>query len=605
MFLKNLLNKSIYNGLSQTLMRQRGILRNTETISDAFSRVINAISEVDQKLYEKNNSLKFQKKLTDLVYNGTIVLGTPILTNAGRPAQVTSACTVLPIHVTQGQADYTRFEAESLQMLGHGLGTGYDLSHVHDPVGALNTLNDILNKMNAQFIADKKRPVASMATLRADHPHILAFIRAKKHADFSTWRFNISVFLDDALMVAAEQQKPWHLKDHDGNIVGEINAALLLREVAEIAHYCGEPGILFRDRLEYDNPTPNWRYQSTAPCAELAMAPGDACQFSYLNLSHFVHLGLFDRAKFAESIQILTRLLDNSVEYTLMQQNDADVHLPLVREKRRIGVSITGFADLLIKLNVPYDHPQAVILAHQISELLDFNSKKASVTLAQSHGPFPCFSESRYQDHDWVRRKSSKTTGIVSANDWEQLYQDIEQQGLRNATTTSIPPSGTSSTIANISKSLEPHFSFKGFNGKVIPLIETIIQHHFKGKEQAELMAHVAEHGNFPEKICLAWPYLKTSCQINPSAHLDIQQAFQCFLDDSVSKTINMHNKTKADDVEDIIWGSYKKGLKGVAIFRDNCLAERQIPQRTKRFFDQASTPRDDKHDHDEVKFTT
>jgi ribonucleoside-diphosphate reductase alpha chain len=456
--------------------------------------------------------------------------------------------------------------------------------------------------MNAQFITDKKRPVASMATLRADHPKILAFIRAKKHADFSKWRFNISVFLDEALMIAAEQQKPWYLKDNDGRIVSEINAALLLREIAEIAHYCGEPGILFRDRLEYDNPTPNWSYQSTAPCAELAMAPGDACQFSYLNLSHFVHRGSFNHVLFAESVQVLTRLLDDSVEYTLMQQHDAEIHLPLVREKRRIGVSITGFADLLIKLKVPYDHPHAAILAHQISELLDFNSKKASVTLAKLHGPFPCFSESRYQDHDWVRRKSSKTTGIVSSDDWHQLYQDIEQQGLRNATTTSIPPSGTSSTIANISKSLEPHFSFKGFNGNVIPLIEQVIQHHFRGKEQAKLMAHVAEHGNFPEWICLAWPFLRTSCQINPSTHLDIQQAFQSFLDDSVSKTINMHNKTNADDVEDIIWTSYKKGLKGVTIFRDNCLIERKIPQHTQRFFDQAPTPRDDKND--EVNFT-
>ena len=123
MFLKAFLNQSIYRGFSQSLMQQRGILRNTETISDAFTRVINAISEVDQKLYEKNDSLRFQKKLTDLVYSGTIVLGTPILTNAGRPAQVTSACTVLPIHVTQGQADYKRFEAESFQMLGHGLGS--------------------------------------------------------------------------------------------------------------------------------------------------------------------------------------------------------------------------------------------------------------------------------------------------------------------------------------------------------------------------------------------------------------------------------------------------------------------------------------------------
>jgi len=448
--------------------------------------------------------------------------------------------------------------------------------------------------MNAQFIADKKRAVASMATLRANHPKIIDFVRAKKDADFSQWRFNISVFINDSLMNAAAQQAPWDLKDAHGHVVSQIKADQLLQEIAKSAHYCGEPGILFQDRLEEDNPTPNWRYQSTAPCAELAMAPGDACQFSYLNLSHFADRGSFDHAGFAKAVHVLTRLLDNSVEYTLTQQADAHVHLPLVREKRRIGVSITGFADLLIKLNIPYDAPYAVALAHQISELLDYHSKKASVALAKISGAFPCFHESRYQEPAWVCRKSPRTSGVVSANDWHDLYLAIEQHGIRNATTTSIPPSGTSSTIAHVSKSLEPHFSFKSFNGQVISLIEEIIGTHFLASEQEGLIAHIQEHGSFPERVCASKPFLKTSCQIDPSAHLDIQQGFQCFLDDAVSKTINMDNKTQVDDVTSIIWNSYQKGLKGVTIFRDGCLSERQEPQKKHRFFRDASAATSD-----------
>lgn len=594
MFKKILLNHSIYNQFSQTLMQQRGILREQETIPDAFNRVIYTLSSIDAQLYGEQKSQAFKDSLTKMVYNGTIILGTPILTNAGRPAQVTSACTVLPIHVRGGQADFKRFEIDSFQMLGQALGTGYDLSDVHDPVASLNTFNGILNKMNAQFIADKKRPVASMATLRADHPKILEFVRAKRDADFSQWRFNISVFINESFMQAAAKQAPWHLKDTSGHIVGEIRADVLLQEIAECAHYCGEPGVLFQDRLEEDNPTPNWRYQSAAPCAELAMAPGDACHFSYLNLSHFARGGSFNHTGFANAVHVLTRLLDNSVEYTLTQEADAQIHLPLVREKRRIGVSITGFADLLIKLNVPYDAPYASVLARQISELLDYHSKKASVSLAQARGAFPCFNESRYKEPAWIRRKLTRSSGVVSSHDWHNLYQAIEKHGIRNATTTSIPPSGTSSTIANVSKSLEPHFSFINFNGQIIPLIEKIVKTHFSASEQANLMTHIEQHGKFPDHVCAKIPFLKTACQISASAHLKVQEGFQSHLDDAVSKTANMDNNTAVEDVANIIWTSYNKGLKGVTIFRDGCLGERKFSPAKPQFFSDKSKTVDD-----------
>ncbi len=196
------------------------------------------------------------------------------------------------------------------------------------------------------------------------------------------------------------------------------------------------------------------------------MAPGEACQFSYVNLARFAKDGEFNQKKFCKTVEVLTRLLDASVEYTIQNAND-DLVLPLVRMKRRIGVGITGFADLLIQLGIPYDDERAVLLASKISELLDYHSKKMSVELALCRGAFPAYAKSRYKDQDWVRRKHHKMTGVIEEELWNELYKKILNKGVRHASTTSMPPTGTSSTIANSSKSLEPHFALKDHLGRV------------------------------------------------------------------------------------------------------------------------------------------
>lgn len=580
------INKQIYNPLSESIMKKRGILRDNETIQDVLNRVLSALISIDRELSQNQIDTAFEEKLIALVSEGSLILGTPILTNAGRASQVTAACTVLPIKLNHGQADYDFFRLHSYNMLGSALGTGYDLSAIDNPVEALIEFNHILNDMNTRFIQDNKRPVASMATLRADHPMILEYIRCKRNVDFFKWRFNISVFLSDELMTAAQCGQMWPLKDSHGTVVNQINADELIREIAECAHFCGEPGVLFKDRLERDNPTPQWSYQSTAPCAEIAMAEGDACQFSYLNLASFVSNSSFDTEKFAESVHVLTRFLDSSVEYTLKNQSEAGLALPLVYEKRRIGVGITGFADLLIKLEIPYDAPEAIILAQQISELLDFHSKKSSVELAKTRGKFPSCDRSRYLDPDWVRRKSSKMTGVIPLESWDTLYTEILEYGIRHATTTAMPPTGTSSTIANISKSLEPHFSFKDYAGEVISIITDAIEKHFTPEQHHEVVRQLNKDGFFSEEICLQKPFLKTACQIAPDSHIAIQAGFQLFLDDSISKTVNLDQKTTVEDILDIIYQSYNMGLKGLAVFRNHCLSERStLVSSSKAFF--------------------
>lgn len=167
--------------------------------------------------------------------------------------------------------------------------------------------------------------------------------------------------------------------------------------------------------------------------------------------------------------------------------------------------------------------------------------------------------------------------GVIPSENWEILYLEIQQYGIRHATTTAMPPTGTSSTIANISKSLEPHFSFKDYSGDIISIITGVVKKNFVLEQHAEVIAQLNRDGIFSEEICLQKPFLKTACQIDPSAHIAIQAGFQRFLDDSISKTVNLDQTTTVEDVLDIIYQSYELGLKGLAVFRNNCLSERSF----------------------------
>lgn len=573
------LNPEVYDESSFTLMQQRGILRDDERVEDALARTVDSLIDID-KSFGSNADENFRQRVYAHVENGVFVFGTPLLTNAGRENKVTAACTVMPLHTEGGRLKLERFFSDADSTLGNALGTGYDLSETEDPAGVLIELNDALNRVNDALLAQNKRPVASMATLRADHPEVLSFVKAKRDADFSKWRLNISLFVTEELFEKAVKDELWALKNADGTSAGYLEAKTLVREIAECAHYCGEPGVLFKDRSDADNPTPQWEYQSTAPCAEVAMAPGEACQFSYINLGVLLKESPnngnpeFDFEAFGQAVRDMTRLLDASVEQTIAH-NDV-IALPLVEQKRRIGVGITGFADLLIKLKIPYDDPRAVELAAQVSEVLDFSSKLESVELAEERGAFPAFDDSRYQDEAWLKRKMHRSTGIVPQADWEDLFDRIQASGIRNAATTSLPPTGTSSTIVRTSKSLEPHYELTTHRGELYPsifaaLAEEGMVHHGLGRTGV-LAADIS-----PTDLSTQLPYLKLARELSPEAHLKIQTSFQSFLDESLAKTINLPNDATVEDVEQILMYSFTSNIKGITVFRDGCLQERNL----------------------------
>lgn len=575
------LDPRIYDEQTAELMRVRGMLQDGEGVEEALNRTIHSVCETDAYLMGKEEvDGSFLDRVRHFTSKGIFVFGTPVLTGAGVEGRVTAACTVIHLSTESGQVVNDRFYNESKAALDNAIGTGYDLSGVEDPVFALSVLNKTLDGINTDLVERHKRPVASMATLRADHPEILNFVSAKREADFSEWRLNISVFVTEELFDRAARGELWTLRDSQGAQAGHIEAADLLDAIADSAHYCGEPGILFKDRIDDDNPTPQWQYESTAPCAEVAMAAGEACQFSYINLGLLTATDIssgevtFDQDLFTEAVRDMTRVLDAVVEQTI--QNQSDISLPLVEQKRRIGIGITGFADLLVRLRIPYDDPRAIKLSGHISELLDYYTKRSSVELAKKRGAFPAFDESRFRDREWLARKMHNATGAVELSAWEELFEDIQTHGLRHASTTSLPPTGTSSTMVKSSKSLEPHFMLTAGEGVVYPSVEDTLAN----EEDQQLAVHVgglivSSVVDLPADIIEKLPYLKTARQISPRDHLRAQAAFQSFLDESLAKTVNLPEGSTVSDVRDILNDAYGLGLKGITVFRDNCLAQR------------------------------
>lgn len=528
------------------VMHKRGILEAGVSYEQLLDNIVTNIVAIDQGFSNGEPNTGFAQSLKEHVAAEAIVFGTPVLRGLGaRTNHIAAACTVVDFPIPARKADQAEAIGRVQNLLAQGLGIGIDLSESQDPVGDFRKIDKFLYKLDQGFV--NKRPVAAMVTLDAKHPAILDFVGAKRMADFSKSRANISVFVTEELFKRAAHGEHWDLIDpYTQAVVDTIPAKKLIEAIALQAHYCGEPGILFKDRLNQENSTPQWAYKSVAPCGELAMSDGDACHFSYLNLAKFVKITggtpAFDRLAFAQAISVLTRTLDNVVEHTIKHANNT---LPLVALKRRIGLGITGFTNLLIRLGVAYQSEEAFELALQINEALYYYSKQTSVELAKKRGAFPAFGESKYQDREWLQRKLKYINRpSIEQNRWQHLFEDINTYGIRNATTISFPPTGTSSYIVNSCPSFEP--LNQGFDD--------------------EALLRASEAGN-------ACNYIAQ--QLSPEDHLRIAKAFQWYAEGSASKTVNFANNVSPKDIENVLWECYSLEMRGISVFRANCLNER------------------------------
>lgn len=562
-----------------------------ETPQDMFRRVADTIASGD---LEFGKTSKDVQNLSDRFYNAIthryFMPNSPTLMNAGRDLGQLAACFVLPIDDSLESI----FETIKNTALIHqsGGGTGFSFSRlrpknsvVRSTMGVSSGPVSFMEVFNAATEAVKQggtRRGANMGILRVDHPDIIEFINCKSDNNKLN-NFNISVAITDKFMEAYLNGKDYDLINPQNNeIVGRMDAGAVFDLIIDSAWKNGEPGIVFIDKMNKDNPTPQiGKIESTNPCGEVPLLPYEACNLGSINLGLMVKEqdGEFvvDWDLLENTVRTAMRFLDNVIvvnNYPLPQIAE------MVQNNRKIGLGVMGWADMLMQMGIAYNSEEGTSLATDIMSFIDYVSKTESVELAKERGGFNNFKGSVYEDsHYFAKKFAGKTSHKVNDKMWAQLDKDVQKYGLRNATTTCIAPTGTISMIAGASGGIEPLFGLVFsrliMDGtellEVNPVFEKYMKTH--GLYTENLMNKIAKCGSvahieeLPDEVKRIFV---TAHDISPYWHVKMQAAFQQFTDNAVSKTVNFIESATREDIKKTYILAYKNNLKGITVYRNN-----------------------------------
>ncbi|MDH5375252.1 MAG: vitamin B12-dependent ribonucleotide reductase [Candidatus Bathyarchaeota archaeon] len=531
-----------------------------ESTSKMFRRIAKSLAEVEKRYGRSNAEISgYEDEFYRLMTSLEFLPNSPTIMNAGTMFRQLSACFVLPVEDSIEGIFDTLKAAAIIHKTGGG--TGFSFSRLRPRGDVVRTTGGIasgaISFAKIYDVATEvmkqggRRRGANMGILRVDHPEIMDFIVAKEKEGVLR-NFNISVGITDEFMEAVEKDGDFELiNPRNGEVVKTLKARAIWNLIIMMAWKNGEPGVVFLDTINRHNPTPNiGKIESTNPCGEQPLLPYESCNLGSIDVSKFVtDDGKMDWDRLGKTVRLAVRFLDNVVDANVYTLSDIE---KITKGNRKIGLGVMGFADMLIKMGIKYDTEEGLRTAERLMKFINDEAKKMSVELGEEKGSFPNFK------------------GSV----WEGRFKT-----LRNATVTTVAPTGTISIIAGCSQGIEPLFAIAYVREVAESLGRSLV-------EVNSLFENIALKGGFYSEELIKKVSKKTSIQdveeiperirklfvtahdISEEWHVRMQAAFQKYTDNAVSKTINFPNWATPDDIEKAYLLAYKLGCKGITVYR-------------------------------------
>ena len=542
-----------------TVLRERYLLRDaqgrpTESAGEMMDRAARAVAAAEDD-YQAGSSTQWADRFSTLMRNLEFLPNSPTLMNAGTDIGLLAGCFVLPVEDSLRSIFATLGQAAEIQRAGGG--TGFAFSRVRpagDRVastggtasGPVSFLRLYDTAADVVSVGGRRRG-ACMAVLDASHPDVYDFVNAKADSSSELTHFNLSVGVTDAFMRAVERGATHPVVNpRTGKTVARLPAAKLFDIICAAAHVCGDPGLVFLDTINRDNPMPGQgRIEATNPCGEVPLLPYESCNLGSINLARMFTDGRVDWRRLDEVVAVAVRFLDDVIDVSRYPFSELD---EATRATRKIGLGVMGLAELLATLGIPYDSEEGVRLAGQLMRRVQVQAHMASRQLAEDRGSFPAFADSR------LARSGPR----------------------RNAQVTSVAPTGTISLIAGTTAGIEPMFAIaftRAIVGRhlleVNPCFDRLARD--RGFYSEELIAEIAHRGGVrgcPQLTAEVRAAFPTAAEIAPEWHLRMQAAVQRHVDAAVSKTVNLPATATVDDIRAIYLAAWKAKAKGITIYR-------------------------------------